>query len=120
MSDRGLSETSRHFFIAKLRTHRSRARQLAILAHGGEFSGSQSPWLTFDGMSSAARVSTPTLLVHSDDCVLPDNVRQIHRELAGPKELVWSKGSQVDFYDLPPLVGSAMQAVKPWFDRTLR
>jgi uncharacterized protein len=77
-------------------------------------------WLTFDGMSSAARVSTPTLLVHSDGCVLPDNLRQIYRELAGAKELAWSEGSQVDFYDLPPHVERAMQAVKPWFDRTLR
>jgi fermentation-respiration switch protein FrsA (DUF1100 family) len=77
-------------------------------------------WLTFDGMSSAPRVSTPTLLVHSDGCVLPDHVRQIHRELAGPKELAWSEGSQVDFYDVPLHVERAMQAVKPWFDRTLR
>jgi uncharacterized protein len=77
-------------------------------------------WLTFDGMSSAARVSTPTLLVHSDGCVLPDHVRQIHRELAGPKELAWSEGSQIDFYDQPLHVERAMQAVKPWFDRTLR
>lgn len=77
-------------------------------------------WLTFDGMSSAARVSTPTLLVHSDGCVLPDHVRQIHRELAGLKELVWSEGSQVDFYDIPLHVERAMQAVTPWFYRTLR
>lgn len=77
-------------------------------------------WLTFDGLSAAGRVATPSLLVHSDGCVLPDHARQVHARLRGPKELVWSEGNQVDFYDLPDHVDRAMAAVGPWLDRTLR
>lgn len=47
-------------------------------------------WLTFGGLSAAGRVSTPTLLVHSDGCVFPDHARQVHAALTGQKELVWA------------------------------
>jgi fermentation-respiration switch protein FrsA (DUF1100 family) len=77
-------------------------------------------WLTFDGLSAAGRVSTPTLLVHGDGCVFPEHVRQVHDRLAGPKDLVWTEGSQIDFYDQPDQVATAVQAATNWFDRTLR
>jgi uncharacterized protein len=77
-------------------------------------------WLTFDGLSGADRVATPTLLVHGDGCVLPEHVKQIHARLQGPKELVWTEGDQVDFYDLPDHVDRAMSPVADWFGRTLK
>lgn len=77
-------------------------------------------WLTFDGLSAADEVSTPALFVHGDECVLPANVKDVHARLRGEKELVWTGGSQVDFYDQQRLVDKAMAAVVPWFDRTLR
>ncbi|RZS44559.1 hypothetical protein EV193_101435 [Herbihabitans rhizosphaerae] len=67
-------------------------------------------WLTFDGLSAAGRVSTPTLFVHSDDCVLPDNAHTVHNGLAGPKQLVWAEGGQTDFYDRPDHVALAVDA----------
>jgi fermentation-respiration switch protein FrsA (DUF1100 family) len=76
-------------------------------------------WLTFDGLSAAEGVSAPALFVHGDGCVLPEHVKRIHARVRGPKELVWSKGDQVDFYDQPELVDAALAAVKPWFDKTL-
>ncbi len=77
-------------------------------------------WLTFDGLSAADEVSTPVLFVHGDGCVLPANVKDVHARLKGEKELVWTDGSQVDFYDQPVLVNKAMAEVVPWFERTLR
>ena len=77
-------------------------------------------WLTFDGMKAAASVTTPVLLVHSDGCVFPDHVKQIHTNLCGKKKLVWTQGNQVDFYDLPDHVDRAMAAVGPWFKETLQ
>jgi fermentation-respiration switch protein FrsA (DUF1100 family) len=68
-------------------------------------------WLSFDGLSAADRVSTPTLFVHGDGCVLPGNVRSVHQRLRGPKHLVWAGGSQTDFYDQPTQVGLAVDAV---------
>ena len=68
-------------------------------------------WLTFDGLSAAAAVRTPCLFVHSDGCVLPDNLRRVHAALAGRKELVWAAtGGQLDFYDQPDAVGTAVAA----------
>lgn len=76
-------------------------------------------WLGFDGLSAAARVSTPTLFVHGDECVLPDNVRTVSKNLAGPSELVWADSSQIDFYDQPDPVGQAVAAADTHFRRTL-
>jgi fermentation-respiration switch protein FrsA (DUF1100 family) len=76
-------------------------------------------WLTFDGLAAADGVSTPSLFVHSDDCVFPDHVRQVHARVKGPKELVWSSGGQIEFYDQPPQVNVALDAITRWFGRTL-
>ena len=42
-------------------------------------------WLRFDGLAPAPSVTTPTLLVHSDGCVLPDNAKAVHARLAGKR-----------------------------------
>lgn len=76
-------------------------------------------WLTFDGISAADRVTVPTLFVHGEDCVLPDNVRTVRERLAGPSELVWTAGDQVDFYDRPELVTPAVEAADRHFRKTL-
>jgi fermentation-respiration switch protein FrsA (DUF1100 family) len=76
-------------------------------------------WLTFDGLSSASRVSAPTLFVHGDDCVLPANLRRVHDLLGGPRKLVWTEGSQIDFYDQPAQVSLAVEAADKHFRETL-
>ncbi len=76
-------------------------------------------WLTFDGLSAPGHVAVPTLLVHSDGCVLPDNAKAVHDRLAGPRELVWAQGSQTDFYDRPDQVTQAVDAADRHFRRTL-
>ena len=76
-------------------------------------------WLTFDGLSAAASVTTPTLLVHSDGCVLPANVRHVHESLKGQKFLVWGDGTQIDYYDQPAYVQKAVAAAHEHFQRTL-
>lgn len=57
--------------------------------------------------------------MHSDDCVLPDNVRSVRDRLAGPSELVWSDGSQTDFYDQSRQVSEAVSAAVAHFGKTL-
>jgi fermentation-respiration switch protein FrsA (DUF1100 family) len=77
-------------------------------------------WLMFDGLAAAARVTTPTLFVHSDGCAFPEHVKTLHAQLRGPKRLLWKEGSQIDFYDQPDRVNAALEAAKTWFDETLR
>jgi len=77
-------------------------------------------WFTFDGLAAAASVSTPTLLIHSDGCVFPDNMKAVHARLMGKKRLDWiDKGTQTDFYDVPEYVNPAADRAAAWFEETL-
>jgi hypothetical protein len=72
-------------------------------------------WLNYDGISPAARVSTPTLFVHSESCALPDNVERVHVALPAQKLLAWLDGTQQDYYDQRAYVGAAVENAARWF-----
>jgi hypothetical protein len=77
-------------------------------------------WLSYDGLAAAPAVTTPTLLVHSDGCALPDNAKALYARLAGKKRLDWiDKGTQTDFYDIPEYVTIAADRAAAWFEETL-
>jgi len=75
-------------------------------------------WLLFDGMAAADQVQVPTLVIHSDGSVFPDNARAVHNRLRGGKELVWTDGNQTDFYDQPAQVGFAVDAADAFLKRS--
>jgi dienelactone hydrolase len=77
------------------------------------------PWLTFDGLAGASDVGVPTLFVHSDGCVFPENIEALRRRLRGPVEVAWGAGTQVDFYDRPEQVDFAVDAIDAHFAATL-
>ena len=77
------------------------------------------PWLTYDAFTSLPGVETPTVLVHSDDAVLPDNARRVAAGLGRHVTTVWAEGTQTDFYDRPAQVNLAVQAVVEHFTSTL-
>ena len=72
-------------------------------------------WLTFDGLSAAASIRTPTLMVHGPGCALPDNAKRVFDQLGGPKHMEWRSGQQTDFYDRPECVDPAVTAIDAWF-----
>jgi len=76
-------------------------------------------WLSFDGLSAASAVTTPSIFVHADGCAFPEHVKRVHAQVAGPAQLAWGEGSQIDFYDQAPAVTFAVQAVHDWFTQTL-
>jgi fermentation-respiration switch protein FrsA (DUF1100 family) len=76
-------------------------------------------WLTFDGVRSAGEVSVPTVMVHSDGCVFPEHAKAVHAALRGPKQLEWTDGSQIDFYDQEAQVARAVAIAAPHFRATL-
>lgn len=78
------------------------------------------PWLTYDAFSALPSIATPTLLVHSDDAVLPDNARRVAAALGRHATTVWKAGAQTDFYDQPAQVDRAVAAVVDHFTDTLR
>jgi fermentation-respiration switch protein FrsA (DUF1100 family) len=77
------------------------------------------PWLTFDGLSAAGSVSVPSLFVHADGCVFPHNIEALRHSLGGPVEVAWGDGSQIDFYDQPPQVEFALDALDAHFSTVL-
>lgn len=76
-------------------------------------------WLTFDSIALAPRITTPTLLVHSEDAAIPDGARRFHDALAGPRRFVWTDGDQFDFYDQDPQVAFAADAAAAHFAAAL-
>ncbi|MBE8476154.1 alpha/beta hydrolase [Streptomyces justiciae] len=77
-------------------------------------------WLTYDSLVLAPRITRPTLLVHSEDAAIPDGARRFHAGLAGPRDILWTQGTQFDFYDQEPQVTLAADTVAAHFGRTLR
>jgi hypothetical protein len=77
------------------------------------------PWLTFDGLAAASSVTAPSLFVHSDGCVFPENIEILRSRLGGPVEVVWGEGAQTDFYDQPDQVAFALEALDTHFRSTL-
>ncbi len=78
------------------------------------------PWLTFDAFAYPADITTPALLVHSDDAVLPDNARRVAAALGRHATTVWAEGGQTDFYDRPEQVDPAVAAVVDHFESTMK
>jgi hypothetical protein len=71
-------------------------------------------WLTFNGLAAGQDVSLPALFVHSDDCVLPANVKRVASIIKG-SQVVWGEGAQIDFYDQDQQVSFALDAVHRHF-----
>jgi hypothetical protein len=73
------------------------------------------PWLTFDPHPSAAKITCPVLMVHSDEAALPEHAKKFfHAIPSTPKTLYWTKGIQFDFYDGDP-VKEAIDQIEIFF-----
>lgn len=77
------------------------------------------PWLDFDPVTQATKVTAPALIVHSDGSAFPDQARKVHANLAGPKELYWSQGAHFDFYDQSVTVSDAADHIADHFRKHL-
>ena len=83
-------------------------------------------WLTLDPMPSAARLTAPTLMIHSDGAVLPQYTKQYFDMIAATdKELYWieteldSPFHQFSFYDQEAEVNESVEQARQWFARQL-
>ncbi|MCU0527131.1 MAG: alpha/beta hydrolase [Elainella sp. Prado103] len=76
-------------------------------------------WQSFEAMGIAPQITTPTLMIHSDGSALPDNAREFYASLSGEKQLVWTEGQHLDFYDRDPQVSTTVDALVTHFQITL-
>ncbi|MFJ9821487.1 alpha/beta hydrolase [Streptomyces sp. NPDC101151] len=76
-------------------------------------------WLSFDPHPAAAGITAPTMMVHSRDAALPQGAQKFHEALGGPKRIVWTDGTQFDFYDQDEKVAEAADIAARHFTETL-
>ncbi|MEM7413485.1 MAG: alpha/beta hydrolase [Myxococcota bacterium] len=71
------------------------------------------PWLTYDGLASAERMTKPVLMVGSPSMALPVGAEAYERRTKAPLSKVWlgEDVSQFDFYDQADVVEVATDAV---------
>lgn len=77
------------------------------------------PWLTFNPIDSGAAIDAPVQMVHSEDGAVPDGARAFYDQLGGPKNIIWTDGGQLDFYDQPAQVAVATPAIVDHFTNNL-
>jgi fermentation-respiration switch protein FrsA (DUF1100 family) len=77
--------------------------------------------LSYDSISAAARLTTPLLMVHSDQCAIPDAA---HRHFAvvptADKQLRWEGQTRhLQFYDDPAVIDRTVCSFVDWFAQHL-
>lgn len=58
-------------------------------------------------------------MVHSNGSALPDNAREFYALMNDKKQLVWTEGQHLDFYDRDPQVSTVVDALVTHFQTTL-
>lgn len=76
-------------------------------------------WLTFDPIQIASRIHVPVLLVHSESAAIPQGAKAFYQDLPGDKKMVWTDGSQFDFYDSEKQVLFSVKEVVNWLSNKL-
>jgi dienelactone hydrolase len=78
------------------------------------------PWLTYDGIGAAEGVKVPIMIVASETMATPDGAKQFYARLSGvEKDILWTEGLQLDFYDQPRQVTTTTGAATAHLRRTL-
>ncbi|MEV8563977.1 alpha/beta hydrolase [Streptomyces sp. NPDC051322] len=72
-------------------------------------------WVTLDALGQAPKITTPTMVVHSDGAAFPDQAKKLYETVQGEKELVWADGNHFDYYDSPAQMDNAVENVTRFF-----
>jgi fermentation-respiration switch protein FrsA (DUF1100 family) len=72
-------------------------------------------FLDFDPVSQASAITTPTMVVHSDESAFPDQAKKLYERIHGKKELVWADGNHYDYYDSSAQIDNAVANVTRFF-----
>ena len=70
------------------------------------------PWLTFDGIGSAAGIQQPVFIVHSEQGAVPQGAKAFFDQLKGEKDILWlNQYNQQQLYYEAEAVNSAVESV---------
>ena len=74
------------------------------------------PWLTYDAMQTAAKLTKPVMLVHSEAAAIPQGAKKFLAQAGDNAEGVWLDNvTQFDFYDDEQAMLKATDAVSRHF-----
>jgi pimeloyl-ACP methyl ester carboxylesterase len=72
-------------------------------------------WISLDAPRQAPKITTPTMVVHSDGSAFPAQAKRLYDSVQGEKELVWADGNHYDYYDSPAQMDNAVANVTRFF-----
>jgi uncharacterized protein len=77
--------------------------------------------LSYESLSAAARLTKPLLMLHSDQCAVPDAARRHYAVVpTSDKQLLWEGQTRhFQFYDDPAVIERAVYSIVDWFARHL-
>jgi fermentation-respiration switch protein FrsA (DUF1100 family) len=76
-------------------------------------------WLGYDAIATAQHVNQPVVMVHSRNGAVPDGAEAFAAHCAHRADIVWTSGTQLDFYDQPQQVQFAVDRIVDHFRATL-
>jgi len=78
------------------------------------------PFLQFNSIDSAAKITAATMVIHSDTALVPEGARRFYGNLPGEKRLHWMTTAQhIGFYDEKAIVDEAADRAVGWFKAKL-
>jgi uncharacterized protein len=77
--------------------------------------------LSFESLGAAARLTTPVLMIHSDQCAQPEAARRHFAVIpTADKKLLWEGQTRhLQYYDDPAVIDRAVWSIADWFGRHL-
>lgn len=77
--------------------------------------------LSYESISAAARLTKPLLMVHSDNCAVPDAARRHFSVVpTSEKQLLWEGQTRhFQYYEDPAVIDRTVQRMVDWFSRHL-
>lgn len=72
-------------------------------------------WLEFNPIAEAPAITTPTMVIHSDESAFPEQAKKLFEGIKGEKELVWADGNHYDYYDSDAQISNAVANVARFF-----
>lgn len=79
------------------------------------------PWLSFDAIETASKISKPVLLVHSEAAAIPQGAKKFVKEAGDNVELIMmDEVTQFDFYDNEEDIDQALVQVNRHFQKSYR
>lgn len=78
---------------------------------------SDAAMFSFESISAAARLAKPWLMIHSDQCAVPDAAHRHYAVSAAPaKRLLWQGQTRhLQYYDDPAVIDQAVWEIADWF-----